>query len=139
MAALSATMSLTIKPFAMAPGLIPVASIRTPLPVASKREKVKSPFASLPACIRTVPLASLHCWVAPEMEILPSSDLIRNLFVLMVPASKSPMVTVCITAFLINALSITALAEVRWIFCKSPIPALPDNRDLIFALVASST
>ena len=139
MAASSATMSLTIRPSAMAPGLIPVSSIRIPVPSALNRAKVKPPFASRPACIRTTPFSSFHCWVAPEIVMPPSSDAMRNLFVLMVPDNKSPTVTVCITAFRIRALSITAFAVVRWMFCKSPTPAFPARRDLILALSASST
>ena len=133
MAALSATILFTIRPSAIAPGFTPVASSRIPFPVLSNREKVKSPFASLPACIRTVPSMSLHCWVAPWILIPPSSDVIINLLVEMVPLKRSPTETVCITAVLISAESITAFWEVRWMFCKSPTPAPPASRVLILA------
>ena len=129
--AASPTMESTISPSAIASGLMPVESIRTPFPDLSNKQKVKSPFLSLPACIRIVPLESLHCWVAPWILMPPSSDAIINLLVEMVPDRRSPTVTVWMTAFLINAESITAFLVVRWIFCRSPIPVLPDRRTLI--------
>ena len=132
MLAESDTILLTISPSAIASGLTPVASIRMPFPVLSNREKVKSPFASRPACIRTVPSVSDHCCVAPWIRMPPSSEAIRNLFVEIVPARRSATDTVCITADRIRAESMTAFCEVRWMFCISPIPAPPDKSTLIF-------
>ena len=133
MLAVSETISFTISPSAIAPGCTPVESIRTPFPVSSKSSNVKFPCASRPACILTTPLSSFHCWVAPDIWMPPSSDMILNLLVLIVPASRSAMDTDSITAVLISAVSITALSEVRWMFCRSPIPADPERRFLILA------
>ena len=141
--ALSDTMSSTIRPSPIAPSLIPFSSIRTPTPSWLNKANVKSPLASLPICILTLPLESLNCCRLPLICTPPSSLCISTKDVLSLPAVILLALIVSIIAFLMNASATVTLSAVKindWMLSlvKCPLIKVSISATLAFKLSISA-